>query len=245
MGGRAAEREAGAFEALSRLPAGERPGYLLVTRSGLEGSELLRALAVSPPLFETTSFGDDLLLLRARWDLLDRGEDPVLPEARAAVASLEEVDRLDVGDARDEAAHGYRYESRRGELLLAGSVALGPVPLPEGEVALADAGRLILGGESFRVRTRAGRDLVIVLRTRSSVVARSLRAQGGLAAPVDVPVTGLVVRAGGQEALRVELPNQPGWNEHVLRVPAALVADGTTELAFSGRYDAFHYWFYQ
>ncbi|HEX9189750.1 MAG TPA: hypothetical protein VGB87_21930, partial [Vicinamibacteria bacterium] len=52
VGGRTAEREAGMFESLGRLPAAERPEYLLVTRSGREGSELLRALADGPPLYE-------------------------------------------------------------------------------------------------------------------------------------------------------------------------------------------------
>jgi hypothetical protein len=245
VGNRTAEREAGLFESLGRLPAGERPPFLLLTRSGHDGSELMRALSDGPPLFETASLGDDLLLFRARWDLLDRGGEPALPEAVAAVASLEAVDRLDVCDARDEAAHGYRHESRQGEILLAGSVGLGPAALPAGETTLADAGRLIVGGESFRVRTHGGRALVVVLRSRSPVVVRALRAQGGLAVPVDVPGMGIVVRAGGREVARLELANQPGWNEHVFRVPAEAVSEGTTDLALSGRYAAFHYWFYQ
>ena len=99
VGNRTAEREAGVFESLERLPSSERPGFLLLTRSGYEGSELLRALADGPPLFETASFGDDLLLFRARWDILDRGREPVLAEAKRAVGALQEVDRLDVCDA--------------------------------------------------------------------------------------------------------------------------------------------------
>jgi len=242
-GNRTAEREAGLFESLKRLPSSERPPYLLLTRSGHDGSELMRALVDGPPLFGTASLGDDLLLFRARWDLLDRGAEPALPDAVAAVASLEPADRLDVCDARDEAAHGYRYVSRRGELLIAGAVAIGP--LDPGGLLLADAGRLIVGGESFRVRTRGGRALVVVLRSRSPVVARSLRAQGGVAVPVEVPGMGIVVRAGGREVARLALVNRQGWNEHVFRVPAAAVSEGATELAFSGRYAAFHYWFYQ
>ena len=242
---RTAEREAGIFESLERLPPSERPGFLLLTRSGYEGSEFLRALADGPPLFETASFGDDLLLFRAHWDILDRGGEPALAEARAAAGALQEVDRLDVCDARDEAAHGYRYESRRGEILLAGSVGIGPVPLTTGETTLADAGRLIVGGESFRVRTHGERDLVVVLRSRTPVLASARRAQGGLSAPVEVPEMGILLRAGGREVARLALPNRPGWNEHVFRVPAAAVSDGTTELALSGRYAAFHYWFYQ
>jgi hypothetical protein len=242
VGNRTAEREAGLFESLQHLPAAERPPYLLLTRSGIEGSELMRAFADGPPLFETASLGDDLMLFRARWGLLDRGEEPVLPEALAVVASLQPVDRLDVCDARDESDHGYRYDSRRGELVLAGAVGIGPV---DGGVLLADAGRLIVGGESFRVRTHGGRAVVVVLRSRSPVGVRSLRAQGGLAVPVDVAGMGIVVRAGGREVARLALANRPGWNEHVFRVPADAVSEGPTELTLSGRYASFHYWFYQ
>ena len=155
------------------------------------------------------------------------------------------MDRLNVCDGRDEAAHGYRWESRLGEVLLAGSVGIGPAPLPAGETTLADAGRLIVGGESFRVRTRAGRDLVVVLRSRTPASANAMRAQGSLSTPVEVPEMGILLRAGGREVARLALPNRPGWNEHVFRVPAEAVSDGTTEIALSGRYAAFHYWFYQ
>jgi hypothetical protein len=155
------------------------------------------------------------------------------------------VDRLDIGDARDEAAHGYRYVSRRGEIRLAGSVGIGPVALPTGETTLADAGRLIVGGESFRVRTHGGRELVVVLRSRTPVGASAMRAQGSLSVPIEVPELGILLRAGGREVARLALPNRPGWNEHVFRVPAEAVSDGTTALALSGRYAAFHYWFYQ
>ena len=44
---------------------------------------------------------------------------------------------------------------------------------------------------------------------------------------------------------RLALPNRPGWNEHVLRVPAGAVSEGTTALELVGRYASFHYWFYQ
>jgi hypothetical protein len=243
VGNRTAEREAGVFESLQHLPGGDRPPYLLLTRSGYDGSELMRAFADGPPLFETVSLGDDLVLFRADWSLLDGGEEPVLPEALAAVASLEPVDRLDVCDTRDESAHGYRYDSRRGELELAGSVGIGPVD--GGGPPLADAGRLIAGGESFRVRTHGGRALVVVLRSRSPVVVRSMRAQGTVAVPIDVASMGIVVRVAGREVARLALANRPGWNEHVFQVPAAAVSEGTTELALSGRYDSFHYWFYQ
>ncbi len=245
VGGRTAEREASMFESLGRLAVAERPPYLLLTRSSHAGSELLQALAPGTPLFATTSFGDDLLLLQARYDLLEGSEEPALEPARAALAGLERTDRLDVCDPSDEAAHGYRVDSRRGDVLIAGSVAIGPVSSGSEERRLADAGRLVLGSESFRVRTRGGADLVVVLRTRSEVVARSLRAAGAIATEVALPEAGIVVRAGGREIARLSLPNAPGWNEHVIRLPAEAIAEGFTRLELRGRYAAFHYWFYQ
>jgi hypothetical protein len=245
VGGRTAEREAGMLESLRRLPRMERPEWLLLTRSGYDGSDLLRRFADGPALYETSSLGDDLLLFRARWDLLDFGGKPVEPGAVDAVKGLTLVDSLDLCDARDEQGHRYSYESRRGELLMAGAVTIDAVAVPGGERDLADAGRLILGRERFEVRTHAGRELVVVLRTHRAVVARALRARGALAVPIDLTEAGIVVRTGGTEALHLALPNHPGWNEHVFHIPAAMVAGSLTPVEISGRYAPFRYWFYQ
>jgi hypothetical protein len=246
LGGKPLDREANLLESVARLPADERPAYLLLTRSGLEGSELMQAFADGPPLFETASLGDDLLLLRARWDVADAGRDPLTETALAAVRSLERVDALNVGDPRDEADHGYRVASRMGEVLLGAAVAIGDIASPGGSsVRVADAGRLVVGSETFRVRTHAGRDLVVVLRAHSPAAVRTLRSQGGSVSSLAVGEAGFVVRVDGRETARVRLANAEGWNEHVFRVPAeALRVDGTT-LSLSGRYAAHRYWFYQ
>jgi len=245
VGIRPIEKEAGTYEALCRIPATERPPYILLTRGGLDQSALLPLLLEGAARYETSSLGDDLLLFRARWDLLDRGIRPHLPETLAAVAGLELVDRLNVSDVEDEAAHGYRLESRAGELVLGGFVRIDDYHLASGDLTVADAGRAILGSESFRVRTRAGRPLVVVVRSHPELEVRALRSQGGLVAQLEMPVSGLRVEAGEKTLLRVELPNHPGWNEHVLRLSGEALSDGTTTLRLSGRYAAFHYWFYQ
>jgi hypothetical protein len=198
-----------------------------------------------PPLFETASLGDDLLLFRARWDLLGRGDQPCRVETLAAVAGLEEVDRLDVCDRQDERAHDYSVSSRMGELELGGFVRLDDCPADGTTVLVADAGRVILGGERFRVRTRAGRELVVVVRSHRRGEARALRAGGGLVASLDVPTSALVVHTEGREVARVEWSNDDGWTEHVFRVSADAVGDGSTPLEVAGRYTAFHYWFFQ
>jgi hypothetical protein len=244
-GTRTVEKEAGFFEALGRLPEDERPPYLLLTRSGYDGSELLPLLADGPPVFETVSLGDDLLLFRARWDLLGRGAGLYRPATLRAVRGLEEVDRLNVCDRQDELAHDYRVRSRRGELELGGFVRIDDYPLADEAFTVADGGRAVLGGESFRVETRPGRDLVVVLRSHPRAEARALRARGGLVKALELRTSRAVVSVDDRPLLRLELPNAPGWNEHVFRVPGEAVTGPETRLRLSGQYTAFHYWFFQ
>ena len=244
-GTRSVEKEAGYFEALGRLSPEERPPYLLLPRSSLENSELLPHLIDGPPVFATASFGDDFLLFRARWELLERGPHLYVPQTLAAVAGLEEVDRLNVCDLEDEAAHGYSVRSRRGDLALGGFVGIDDYPMPGGAVTVADGGRAVLGDERFHVRTRPGRPLVVVVRSHPRAEARALRAQGGLVAALEVPTAHLLVSAGGEEVARIELQNRPGWNEHVFRIPAEAVTTDRTHLGLDGQYTAFRYWFFQ
>jgi hypothetical protein len=85
----------------------------------------------------------------------------------------------------------------------------------------------------------------MVVRTRSSVVVRAMRATPGVASEVEIPEAGIVIHTGGRQVARVSLTNAAGWNEHVIRLPAEAVAEGETALELRGRYAAFHYWFYQ
>jgi hypothetical protein len=244
-GTRSVEKEAGFFEALARLPPNERPPYLLVTRAGREGSEILPLLTVDPPVFATTSLDDDLLLYRARWDLLDRGAGLYRPETLAALRGMEEVDRLNVCDRRDEVAHRYRFRSRRGELQLGGFVRVDDYRLGDEALTVADGGRVILGEESFDVRTHPGSELVIVVRSHPRAEARALRARGGLVAALDVAVAGMLVTVDGRPAVRLEARNEPGWNEHIVPVPAEAITGERTRIEIAGRYTAFRYWFFQ
>ena len=114
FGNRSAEREAGTYEAMTRLPQSERPDFLLTTEATQQANETLRALEVGPALFRSTSFGDEIVVHRIQWDVVGRGAEPLLPESLAAVADLREVDRLNVCDSRDERSHGYRFSSERG-----------------------------------------------------------------------------------------------------------------------------------
>jgi hypothetical protein len=158
------------------------------------------------------------------------------------LTGLRERDRLNVGDPRDEAAHGYRVRSRLGNGALGATVRVDTYP---GSARVADAGRAVLGGEAFEVRTMPGRDLVVVLRTAAALEAAVLRVGGGGLANLGFPEAGLTVRVDGQPAGAFRLAPGPGWDEWVLRLPGSLIGGERTRIETSGRYASFYYWIYQ
>ena len=245
FGNHTAEREAGVFEALGRLPVSERPPYLITTSSFQEGSALMRELVAGPPLHQSFTLGDELLIFRMRYDFVGKNGRIFLPETLRAVGDLKETDRLNICDSRDEADHGYRFSSHLGNIRLHGTVRIDAYALPGGSEVVADAGRAILGEESFRIATQRGRDLVVVMRTASAVQAASMRASGSGTYEIEFPEAGLIVQSGGQTLARLALRTQPGWNEYVFRLPGAFLGEGHTSLRFSGRYASFYYWFFQ
>jgi hypothetical protein len=246
FGNRAAEREAGVLEALTRLPPAERPPYLITTVSAQEKYPSMREMEEGPPVFRSSSFGDEIEIYRTRFDLLGRSARFYLPETMAAVQGLQEVDRLNVCDSRDEAAHGYSFRSGLGGLRLFGAprVAAYVSAGVDGE-RVADAGRLIIGEESFLVRTPARRDLIVVLRTADTATAGVLRASGSGQVPMEIPEAGIVLRVDGKSVGRLTFRPRPGWDEQVFRITADRVQAGRTRLELSGRYASYFYWFFQ
>jgi len=247
FGNRTAEREAGTFESLSRLPQGERPAYLISSVAIQEGSAILQRLAPGPPLFQSTSFSDELQVLRLDYDLVGKSRRLFSTEAMRAVNGLREVDHLNVCDSQDERAHQYSYSSRLGNLALNGTVRIDSYPAETGAASsnvVADAGRVILGQESFRVRANPGQDLVLVMRTAGSaqVAVRSASRTGTF--ELEVPEGGILLSLGGQPAGRLTLRPEAGWNEFVFRIPARLVT-GDEQLRLQGRYASYTYWFFQ
>ncbi len=247
FGNRSAEREAGTYEAMTRLPAAERPQFLLTTESTQQANETLRTLAAGPPLFRSTSFGDELLVHRLQWDLVGRGSRPLLPTTLAAVAGLREVDQLNVCDSHDERAHGYRFNSQLGGLLLHGTARVasyaGSDQAARGPVI--DAGRAILGRESFTITTLPNRDILMVFRTAPQIAANLFRASGAAQVGLEFPEAGFNVMCDGQILPRVTFRPAAGWDERVVRIPGVFVKGERTRLQLSGRYASFYFWFFQ
>jgi hypothetical protein len=242
FGGRATERDAGALEGLARLGAAMRPPYLIATRGAVESSVTARAIVDGPPLFQTATGGDEIGVYRTRYDLVGTNAAHRLPATAAAVTGLREVDRLNVGDPRDEAAHRYRVRSRLGNAALGATVRI------EADAAgarVADAGRAVLGNEAFDVAATPGRDLVLVLRTAPAMEAALLRVGGGSRVELAFPEAALAVKVDGQAAAEARRAPAKGWDEWVLRLPGALVRTDRPRLEVTGRYASFYYWVYQ
>jgi hypothetical protein len=243
FGDHAAEREADSFEALRRLPAGERPPYLIASVSALDRFPSLRELVTSPPLFRSVTFGDEIEIYRTRYDLLDRGDRPFLPATLEAIKGLREVDHLNVCDSRDEQAHEYEFTSRAGVAPLWGAVRIDTYP--GGREPIADGGRAILGRESFRVDAQPDKDLIVVLRSAPDMDASVLQAAGATRAGVQFPEAGVIISVDGRASGRAALPTHPGWNELVLRVTGNLLARPRPRIEIVGRYASFRYWLFQ
>ena len=245
FGNRLAEREAGVFEALTRLPAAERPSYLITSVSTQDANPSLRELLELPVLYQTTSFEDEILIGRMRYELVGKNGRHFLPETQAAIQGLAEVDRLNVCDTWDEAAHGYTFSSHLGNLVLNGTPRIDSYQLAAGPERVIDAGRAILGYEAFNVRAAPGRDLVVVMRTAPSTEVKLLRPGGLTGGNLAFAEAGLLLTAGGRPIGRFQFRPRAGWDEQVLRVPAAAVSEPSLRLEIRGRYASFYYWFYQ
>jgi len=245
FGNRTAEREAGMFESLGRLPEPERPRYFISSAGLQEGSALLKELVAGPPLFQTVSFSDELQVFSLRYDLVGKNGRLFAPEALAAVSGLREVDRLNVCDSADERLHHYRFSSHLGDVRLFGAVRIDAYALAGGREVVADAGRAILGSETFHVRAERGRDLVVVLRTAPGLEVATRQASLTGLLPLEFPEAGFLAQVGHGSVPPLTFRPHPGWNELVFRIPGDLLGDRETEVHLKGRYASFQYWFFQ
>jgi hypothetical protein len=245
LGNRPAEREAGVLESLARLPSASRPTLLMATESALSGSPALRELTVEPALYRTSSFSDEIVILKMQYGLLDGNDEPRKAETLAAVSGRSLVDRLNVCDTHDEAAHGYSVLSSSGNLRLAGAARVAAYGGPDaaGAQRWADAGRAVWGYERFVVSTRPGRDLLIVLRTAPNARANIWTVAGATAFDLDFPEETIALSVDGQR-LGAASPAAQAWRA-LLRVEGARIVGPRTTLELRGRYASFRYWLYQ
>lgn len=219
------------YEALERLPEAARPQYLVVYPNWYDAAFLKphRPIHSARILRQTIAGGNPMNVYEADWSSAGSGDLPSSPELLGSVAGLTLADRLDVADLADEAAHGYRFTSLEGQYQ--GLLESQPA---DGGGAVMDGGRAISGTERFRVsHLTPGRDLVLVMRSRSGFRVRVL--------------------AGGTEAGEWLEPGRggPNWTESSFTVPGSLIRSPVIEVRVEVAephltgYSVFHYWFYQ
>jgi hypothetical protein len=216
------------YEYLEALPAAARPTHFAVYPDWfrLADAGIFGATLYSSPLFQPSIAGSPLPLTiyAADWNLAQSGDQPLALPAGWRVA-----DALDVADLASEHAHGYHF--RRPGPGYPESDVLSLSYAGEGAPRIADGGRLLAGGESFRVNAGAARDLLLIARTDGAF-------------RLDVTVNGAAAGAWTHNGA------SGVWTEAGFPIPAGLARgsgsieiDLDTPAALGARsYRIFHYW---
>jgi hypothetical protein len=219
------------FEHLRRQPASRIPTYFVVypewfpywPESGIFGPEAFRAHLG----FNTICGGTDMVVYPATW--VDAAPTDLPPSEGGALAGLELVDTLDHAWLEDERRHAWQSEPEAKDVLRRYPYA------DRMNRPATDAGRIVRGGERFRIRALPGRDLTIVMRTDAWYPSR-----------LRVMVDG--ADAGVWSIARAESV----WVEPRFTIAGRLVARDAPEIRIqrastSGEenYAPFRYWFYQ
>ena len=187
----------------------------------------------------TTSFAGHHLA-RTDWNALDAALVPY----SSATNGLRLVDSLDVVHEDDEISHGYETYCRVHGLRLHPFARSGTI---EGKT-IFEAGRAVIGNESFTVNAERGKPLTIILRTAAKLECPSDGAIPNRFSTSFVNPLHLQVHIGDQAVTDAYLTlstNVTDFTDVALTVPAASLPGGKTRLTIVGDHAAFGYWFYQ
>lgn len=234
------------YEYLASLPSNSRPDYFVLQSSFQERNPwvtsiypLLAGVAHQTP----SAYGPTMTVYAASWQVIE-GSDSPSKRSLEEVEGLSLVGSLDAGSLEDERRSQYRVRADYPDYRI-------PVFTHEGksgERRFADAGRVIMGSESFVVPTRPQEELTIVMRMTGR--CRAYRSSPFLSGFMEV-LTGspnqltlwVNGRCLGEEEVKIH--QDDSWSEVVLRIPGELIASGRTRIEISGRYTSFYYWFFQ
>jgi len=200
-------------------------------------------LAVEAPVFPC-AFA--MSVYRADWSTLAAPILPLSTNAVQAVAGLKLVDRLDVGYLPEERAHAYQLFTRIGHTLFHVSAATRRI----GEARVTEAGRAVVGSESFRLHLVPHRPLRLVLRTAADLPADVCAFEDSYPA-ISVgfnPDSRLNILVDGESAgvFDVHLDtNATVWSEVVIDLPAERIQSAQPEITVAGDHVAMCYWAYQ
>lgn len=194
-------------------------------------------LAAEPPVFGA---GRALALHRADWSSLERSTLPLTESARQFVYGLGVVDTLNIGSLPDEKRTEYRTFMRvPGARLLPVSETMNLAGRP-----VTEAGRVVLGSETMRVKAEPGREMRVVLRTG---LAAAMPLPSGLQAMEFSSPINLLLQVDGKDAGTTTVNLNPAgeFTEISLRIPGELITKDSIELTVGGDHISYAYWFYQ
>jgi hypothetical protein len=162
------------------------------------------------------------------------------------VADMELVDALDIGYEPHEQSHSRSVYQR----VSLGKVIPFATTRPSGTTNVTEVGELVLGSETFTIRTIPGKDLRIVARllrdTTAVVAGRDAKLYSRAYAMVSP--SRMVVLAGDASAADIEVsypPSTTAYHEILMAVPGSLIVSDRTELTIGGDHIPCAYWFYQ
>lgn len=187
-----------------------------------------------------------LAAYQADWSTLAA---PILPRVTnviQSVAGMTLADRLDVGYLPEESAHDYRLFARVGNTVFHVAAATRWI----GGARVTEAGRVIVGSETFRIHVAPHVPLRLILRTTTDLPADASAFEGFFpAAPLGFNADSrLNVLVDGESAgiFDVHLDtNTTVWSEVVLDLPADCIRRAQPEITVAGDHVAMCYWFYQ
>jgi len=139
------------------------------------------------------------------------------------------VDRVDVGDMHNEAAHGYVHKEQG--KIADNIVHRDPPPDEPTAAQVADGGRLVVDRHSMRFSAQPGKALKIVARFTVGLNVKLQLEVGGQAFPV-----------------KLDVEETPQWREITVSVPAARVKAENTLMVRTingAAFHAYHYFFLQ
>jgi len=228
------------FEQMER--SSDRPDYFAIypdvfsipylAATDLFAQELFR---VEVPDYAVASAGPVQGVWRADWRLAGSGDRFYQSDILARTRGLRLVDRLDVADLADEAAHRLRWWHTVRRPGFPTEVYQMRYRTDPG-VEVLDGGRLVTGGMAFQVQTQSREPLWIVARLHA-------REAGAVRVVVN-----------GQEVGWWAYPPLPGeWLESLFVVPAEVVTGRRTEVRLIvdadnpdfRHYAPYHFWFLQ
>lgn len=205
------------FEKMEHSPM--RPEYFAIypdvfSISYLAATDLFaeKLFQVKVPEYAIASAGPVQGVWRADWHLAGSGETFYQPDIITRTAGLEIVDKLDVADLDDEAAHNVEWwqdVKRPGFPTEVQQMHYRVIPTQE----VLDGGRLLTGGMSFAIDSNPDEPIWIIARLHA-------REAGAVQVIVD-----------GQKIRRWAYPQIPGqWLETIFRVPASAITASQTEI---------------